>query len=260
MRHPATRRAAVPARSEEPGAIWPAAPPQVRLKTGEVHLWLLNLRDFAGQLSRLHSLLSTHELARAARYHFPADRDAYITRHGVLRLILGRYLQQAPAAVEFRYSARGKPETTADNLHFNDSHSGDFVLYGVTAACPLGVDIEKVKPIPDFEEIAANYFSPREVETMRALAAEMRMQAFYAAWTRKEAFLKATGEGIAENLPRVEVTLKPEEQPEILAVPGDPFARAAWKLKTFRPAPGYLGAAAFRHSDLKLHAWSVPAF
>jgi 4'-phosphopantetheinyl transferase len=239
---------------------WPAAPAHLKIAPDELHLWLLHSPDFANQLPHLQTFLSAHELARAASFHFPKDRDAYIIRHGILRLILSRYLQQPPAEIEFHYSARGKPEikTTTSPLHFNDSHSADFVLYGVAAACPIGVDIEKARPIPEFEEIAANYFSPREVAMMRALTPELRMQAFYTAWTRKEAFLKATGEGIGENLAKVEVTLAPNDQPEILAVPGDPQARSEWKLKAFSPAPGYLAAAAFRHQDLTLCEWSVP--
>ncbi|HUK24928.1 MAG TPA: 4'-phosphopantetheinyl transferase superfamily protein [Terriglobales bacterium] len=238
-------------------AVWPRGPLRPQLAPDDLHLWLLHSPDLAGQVPHLQSLLSAHELARAARFHFPKDRDAYIVRHGVLRLLLSRYLQNDPAKLEFRYSRRGKPMLSSGSLHFNGSHSGDFVLYAITAACPIGVDIENARPIPDFDAIAANYFSPREVATMRALSHEMRMLAFYTAWTRKEAFLKATGEGIGESLAKVEVTLSPDEEPEILSIPGDAKARAEWKLKAFAPAPGYLAAAAFRHSDLKLSAWNV---
>ena len=234
-----------------------APPADFRASDGEVHVWCLDRRDFANDLPKLSALLSSAELERATRFHFADHREFYTIRRGILRIILARYLKRDPDELEFSYGARGKPELPGAALHFNDSHSGDFALLAVTAACPLGVDIENARPIPDFENIAENYFSPREVAMMRALSSESRMHAFYTAWTRKEAFLKATGEGIGESLAKVEVTLAPDDEPAILALPGDPQAWAEWKLKAFSPAPGYLAALAFRHADLKLRLWNV---
>lgn len=243
--------------AREKVSTFSAPPAALSLSEDEIHLWRLDRREWSGELLRMRDLLSAPERERAGRFHFAKDRDFYIARHGALRVILGRYLPRNPAELAFSYSARGKPSLETGELHFNDSHSSDCALFAVTKACSLGVDIEAVRPIPEFENIAERYFSPREVAMMRALPPEIRMHAFYTAWTRKEAFLKATGEGITVSLPKVEVTLSPEDPPAILAVPGDPDAATAWKMKAFSPAQGYLGAIAFRHCDLELKLWSA---
>jgi 4'-phosphopantetheinyl transferase len=228
----------------------------------EIHILGAALAEFSRQLPRLQAILSPAERKRAARFHFAKDHDSYVIRHAILRILLGGYLGKPPVEIDFRCCPAGKPELASDagrqSFHFSHSHSGDFALYAFTAVCPMGVDIECVRPIPDFEKIVAHYFSPREAGMMRALSPQERMEAFYACWTCKEAFLKATGEGIGKGLAQVEVRLAPGEEPKILGVPGQPRARAEWKLRAFSPAPGYLGAVAFKHSHLPLKQWKVP--
>jgi len=247
------------AATEKPHCDWPPPPAELSLGSGEVHIWCLAPHQFANNLNELHPILSGEEKERASRFHFSRDRESYVVRHALLRLILGRYLETDPSAIEFSRGSFGKPTLDfrgAVPLHFNDSHTNGLALLAVTKDDPLGVDIEHLRPIPDFEEIAANYFSPREVEALRAIPADKRMEAFYACWTRKEAFLKATGEGIRENLAKVEVALTPGEESRILYVSGKTQSR--WKLHSFIPAPGYLGALTFQGNIPSFQHWSVP--
>lgn len=241
---------------------WSFPPETILLKERQAHVWCADMRELELQLAEYVDVLSSGEQERANRFHFQKDRNHYIIRHGVLRRILSRYLGQPPAEIKFRYGQRGKPEVQDDpiRIHFNDSHSTDLALYAVTLACPIGVDVECIRPIPEFEDIAARYFSPREVGIMRALSVEKRMEAFYACWTRKEAFLKATGEGIGVNLAKIEVTLAPGEQAEVLRIPGETQSANGWKIRALSPAPGYLGAIAFQGVIDTVHSWAVPAF
>ena len=238
---------------------WPFPPETIHLEKTQAHIWCAAVRDFECQLPLFGAMLSSAERARAERFRFPKDRNHYIIRHGILRLLLSRYLEKRPAEIEFQYGPRGKPQITGGpaQFHFNDSHSGDLALYAFTSVCPIGADIECVRPIPEFEDIASRYFSPREVGMMRALSPEDRMEAFYAGWTRKEAFLKATGEGIGTSLADVEVTLAPGEEAEVLRVPGESQEGAQWKLRALSPAPGYLGAIAFQGAIDSACYWTV---
>jgi 4'-phosphopantetheinyl transferase len=244
-----------------PAALgWPLPPPEVRLANRQADLWCATMPSFAEPISLLSALLSAEERQRAERFHFSVDRDRYIVRRGILRILLSRYLNTQPAEIEFRYGRWGKPEMKGNalDLHFNDSHSGDLALYAVTAAGPIGADIEQVRPIPEFEDLASRYFSPRESALIRALVPERRMEAFYSVWTRKEAFLKATGEGIGRNLAEIEVSPDPGQEPAILRVPGSTPGPGGWKLRSFSPAAGYLGAVAFQGDISSFREFVVP--
>lgn len=221
------------------------------------------LSDFDSELPQFQAMLSSVEKTKAEKFRFSKDRNHYVIRHGILRVILSRYLERRPSEIDFCYGPFGKPEIKGDLaggcLNFNDSRSGDLAVYGVTRACPLGVDVEKLRPVPDFEEIASRFFTPREAETLMSLPSERQMEAFFACWTGKEAFLKTTGEGIGEGLAKVEVTLTPGEEAGILRIRGESQAQTEWQLRSFSPAPGYLAAVAFRNHNLVLSHGRVRA-
>jgi len=239
-----------------PALSWPCSHGTARLGGGQIHVWSVVLSDFDSDLPQFQAMLSSVERMKAERFRFSKDRNHYVIRRGILRVVLGRYLEHRPSEIDFCYGPFGKPEIKGDlaggGLNFNDSHSGDLAVYAVTRACPLGVDVEKLRPVPDFEEIASRFFTPREAETLIGLPSERQMEAFFACWTRKEAFLKATGEGIGEGLAKVEVTLTPGEEAEILRIAGESQAQTEWQLRSFSPVPGYLAAVAFRHHNLVL--------
>ncbi len=244
-----------------PKLSWPAPREAVRLEYNEIHVWCAALGEFASELARLHALLSSSESAKAERFRFAKDRNHFVARRGILRGILSRYLEQSPSEIDFRHGRFGKPEVNGDfvrgNLQFSVSHSGDLALYAVTRACAIGVDVEHIRPFPQFEEIASRFFSSNERGVLMALRPEQQTDGFFACWTRKEAFLKATGQGIGEDLAKVEVTLTPWDDPEFLSIKGEPRARAEWQLRSFSPAPGYLAALAFARHDLVLSRGKV---
>jgi 4'-phosphopantetheinyl transferase len=153
-----------------------------------------------------------------------------------------------PRELEFAYSDRGKPRLgghfAGDPLQFNLSHCEDSALLAVTLDSPIGADLEHVRYIPDAELLVDRFFSPREHALFHALPAEKQPLAFFNLWTRKEAWLKATGEGISERLREVEVSFLPGEPARFMALPGDAGEVERWHLHSFTVIPGYAAAAA----------------
>jgi 4'-phosphopantetheinyl transferase len=263
MRASASNRASsgqLLAGDEVPQITWPVAADPTEPEAGQVHLFCAALPEFKSQIRQFERFLSRAEIERATRFHFVKDRNSYIVRHALLRLILGRYLSVLPEELEFEYGEFGKPALKSSPvvLHFNTAYSSELVMFGITTLGPIGVDIERVHSIPEFEDIAAQYFCPQEAAMMRALPEERRMKAFYSCWTSKEAYLKATGEGIAESLNKVEVTLDSSLQGQTLHLPGDD-PHGSWELHTFSPAVGYVGALAIKARISSLRLWRVPA-
>ena len=170
------------------------------------------------QVSRLPNLkqvLSADEHARAERFYFQKDRERFMVARGLLRTVLGRYLNQEPSQLRFCYSPYGKPALATgsgrNTLRFNVSHSHGLALYAITCGRELGVDVELIRPeLPD-EEIAERFFSFQEVSGLRALPPNMRLEAFFNCWTLKEAYIKARGEGLSLPLDQFDVALVPGE-------------------------------------------------
>jgi 4'-phosphopantetheinyl transferase len=241
--------------------VWQALPEVVRLEPGQVHISCVRLEAFKSGLIQLEALLSQEEKTRASRFHFSADRNSFVIRRGIRRLLLSRILGQDPARLQFRHGINGKPEleesSVEERLYFNDSHSGGLALYGFSRDCQIGVDIEQLKPIPNLEGIAASFFSRRESRELLSLAPESREEAFIACWTRKEAVLKSTGEGIGTGLAKVEVSI--DSRLEKGVVKSDRTLRDGpdWIVHSLRPAAGFLAAIAYQHSELALNSWSI---
>jgi 4'-phosphopantetheinyl transferase len=150
--------------------------------------------------------------------------------------------------LEFCYGPQGKPALagvwSASGWHFNLAHSLDLALLAVTRSGPVGVDVERIRPLRDVDQLVSRFFSPRESAAFQALPAEQKPDAFFRLWTRKEAWLKATGEGIAESLGRVEVSFLPGEPARLLSLPGGPAALSGWRLHDLDPGPGFIAALA----------------
>jgi 4'-phosphopantetheinyl transferase len=183
----------------------------------------------------------------------------------VLRDILGRYLGRPPAALEFCYSAYGKPALAvgleASGVRFNISHSHEMALFAVTCRREVGVDIEYLAREIRAAEIAERFFSARERADLRALPAEAQHRAFFNCWTRKEAYIKAHGEGLSLPLDGFDVTLGPGEPAALLATRGDPHEVLHWSLQALAPGPGYVAALAVegRGWGATGWQWSMPA-
>jgi len=239
----------------------PADGPHTRPGPKEVHLWSANLNPPAWQVDRLYPLLSPDEVDRAERYRFPQHRRRSIVRRGLLRLLIGSYLDLDPAGVRFSYGKRDKPSVAegsdgatcaAERFHFNLSDSEDLVLYAFAFGCELGVDAEMLRTISDAESISKNFFSAQECEVLLGVEPERRSEAFLNCWTRKEAYIKAIGEGLSEPLDRFSVTLRPGEPARFLHFADRPEEVAAWSLFHLLPAPGAVGALALRGQGWKL--------
>jgi 4'-phosphopantetheinyl transferase len=192
--------------------------------------------------------LSADERERAARYRMPAVRGQFVASRAFLRALLGAYLGVEPGRIAFGQGPQGKPllagPTPTSPLHFNLSHSDRIALVAVTWVGEVGVDVERLRPQPNHLEMAQRFFAPSESAALRGLPAGQAEEAFFRVWTRKEAFLKATGFGLSHGLERSEMSVRPGEPARLLRLDGDPGLAARWSLHELEPASGYVGALA----------------
>ncbi len=240
---------------------WPSAPDGLSLEPIEVHVWAIPLGSPPAGCAALGLVLSPDERHRAARFRFDLHRNRFIAGRGRLRMILGRYLNLEPSAIEFDYSERGKPflagRLRQSGFEFNFSNSGPLALLGVTRDQAVGVDLEAVRPIQDVERLVARFFSPRENAIFHTVSEEHKPAAFFNLWTRKEAWLKATGQGIGHALNQVEVSFLSGDEAKFLGLPSG-FSLSAWHLRSMMPAPGFVAALATAGGPPALQCWSWP--
>lgn len=229
----------------------------LELPAGEVHIWSVNLDPPAERVEALGRSLTQDEWDRANRFRFDRHRRQYVVGRGALRSLLAAYAGTRPELVRFTYGPRGKPFLDGSgDLYFNLSNSDERALVGFVRGREIGVDIEYLKPMPDCEQIAERFFSESERVVLRGTPRESKEEAFFNCWTRKEAYLKAVGEGLAAPLDSFDVTLAPEEPPRMLTLRGDADAAARWWLEHFRLSPEYIGALALERQD-PAERWEV---
>jgi 4'-phosphopantetheinyl transferase len=224
----------------------------------EIHVWHAALDREEKVLQRLETTLSLEEKARADRFHFANDRNRFVVARGQLRELLGKYLAQAPAGLEFSYGPHGKPALSGGNassgLCFNLSHSAGFAVYAIARERNLGIDVEHVRPESAGEDIAKRYFSAREVSDLRTLPAEARVEGFFHCWTRKEAYLKATGMGLQIPLDSFSASLLPGQPAQFLG-----GVEPRWHMAAFHPAEGYVAAVVYDGAPGSIKYFSVDA-
>lgn len=222
------------------------------LANEEVHVWCVSLARSADQLPHLRELLSPEERERADRYRHRPAREQFIVARTFLRLILSRYLALDPMRIRLTHSNTGKPLLAGGGLHFNVSHSHQLALVAVTRQGEIGIDVEHVRAQPAHLEMASRYFTPGEIRALQRLPPGAREQAFYHIWTRKEAFLKAIGLGLAHGLERFEVSVPPDDPARILHIDGNPAAGKRWSMQSLDPAPGYVAALAIERPEVQV--------
>jgi 4'-phosphopantetheinyl transferase len=241
---------------------WPSPPTQWSLGDGEIHVWAGSLQATAAGTLTSARVLSRDEEARAGRFRFERDRDRFIVGRGLLRTLLAVYLDGDPSRLKFDYGPNGKPALSefarSHGVHFNLAHSEDLLLVAVTLTWEIGVDVERIRPFADAEGIARRFFSQREWEGLRSLTDAQKPPAFFRLWTRKEAWLKATGDGISDSLGQVEVSFLAGEPARLLSLPGSPEVVHNWSLRELVPAPGFVGALAVPTQDMRLNCWRWP--
>jgi 4'-phosphopantetheinyl transferase len=218
----------------------------VHLVAKEAHLWLIPIAGTAAAIEAMEALLCDEEWARAARFMREADRRRHIVSHGSMRRILSAYTGIPAVALRFGETIDHKPFLLPEHDEtpcFNLSHSGDYALLGVTRKTPIGVDIEAERRMPDLERIALKTFGAGEIAGLAGLRTDRREAGFFACWTRKEAFVKALGSGLAFKLDRFEVSIDPDRPARLLSVDGSERSAADYSMMGSRFAPGYFGAA-----------------
>lgn len=221
-----------------------------------VEVWIAALDELPTAGPALWATLDDGERRKAQAFYFPRDRQRFVSGRAVLRLLLARYLQTEPQRITLQYGPHGKPalpRECAHDLSFNLSHSDGLAVYPFARGRRVGVDVERVREDGvAIDEIARRAFTPGEVRTLAALPAAVRLQAFFAGWTRKEAYLKARGDGLNFPLDRFEVSLAPDDPPRLLEVHGEPAESERWSLATLETPWGYAAAVA-----VEGHGWRL---
>jgi len=234
-----------------------AAP--LALPENEVQLWRLDLEAVAAAEGRWQQLLSGDERTRARRFLAAQVRRHFVATRGLLRILLAGYLGTEPARLKFHYSVREKPGLAepyaASGICFNVAHSGGVALLGFGRRREIGVDVEQVRRDLDVDAIARRFFSAEEQKQLTAVSSAERYEAFFRCWTRKEAYLKARGEGLWLPLDQFDVNLEAGADNALLATRPDPSEAAQWSLREVAVGPGYLAALCVAGHGYHLQDW-----
>ncbi|HMF75353.1 MAG TPA: 4'-phosphopantetheinyl transferase superfamily protein [Bryobacteraceae bacterium] len=213
----------------------------------EVHVWSVRTEASNTVIGQFEQFLAADEKHRADRYRFEHLRNSFVLARGALRILLGCYLDVSPAEISFSYGPKGKPVLAPRaSVDFNASHSGAVAVFGFTDNCEIGIDVEQIHPLDEMRNIANRFFCPEETEDLMTLTADQRQRAFFLCWTRKEAYIKAIGDGLSAPLDSFRVTLQPSQSARFIHVGHDTDAAKAWTLHDLQFGPNYAGALAYR--------------
>lgn len=208
------------------------------LNESRIDLWQFSLQQ---ELHTAQHILNDEERARGDRFYFSQHKRRFTTTRAMLRIILSRYLNTAPERLEFTYGNHGKPAVVnLQKLQFNISHSGDTALIAIGKTYPMGVDIEQYSGRP-YEGIAQNLFSEEEIAKFQQIPAAMKTAIFFHIWSQKEAFIKASGLGLA--YPTKEFSV-PVSMPTKQLI-DDPLHNMTWQLRSFMPQIAFSGALCY---------------
>lgn len=239
--------------------FWKIAPSDLPILKKEIHIWRAALDIPITTIQKLFNTLSIDEIARAERFRFDRDRRRFIVGRGILRKILGCYLSVDPSRLQFRYKKNGKPRLahTSGNkpINFNISDSEGLALFAFTRDREIGVDVEQILDISEMDQIVERFFSLREHAVFRALPESERKEAFFNCWTRKEALVKAMGDGLSWPLDTFDVSVAPGEPARLIRMEGDSKAASRWSIHDLKPAPGFAAAFAVEGRNWQLHCW-----
>lgn len=238
-------------------------PPPARITAlgyGEVRVWLTDLDPGAAIVDRFIPVLSPDERERAERFHFRRDATRWIVARATLRDILGACLQTEPSAIAFTYGRHGKPalggSVEGADLQFSVSHSADLAAYAVTIGAPVGVDVERLRPVEYLDAVAERTFSRRECAALRGLPVELELAGFFNCWTRKEAYVKALGGGLSYPLDRFSVSLAPGVPARLESVEDAPAHVQTWAMESLPLPANFTGAVVVaRHPARPVCEW-----
>jgi 4'-phosphopantetheinyl transferase len=238
---------------------WCRTVPRKLIYSNEVHVWRVFLDLTSVQIDYLQKILSADELTRVSRFHFEKDQKRFIAARGILRKILGHYLDKNPHDIRFEYTRHGKPmlasESGFDTIGFNLSHSDEFVLYAVTLDQNIGIDIERIRDDVDMDQISQRFFSQGEISSLKQIQKNKCSEVFFQYWTRKEAFLKAMGEGISFPMAQCDVSLINEMGLSPVILSGNNEDNSCWYVQDLFPYRGYAAALAVEKSGSDILYW-----
>ena len=236
---------------------WPDSFLTPILADDEVHVWAVETLSHVHKLSQLRCYLADDEIERANRFHFDTHRHRFVILRGILRCLLADYSGQAPADLRFWYNEQGKPylQPKSQSIMFNLSHSGEIALYAFSYQREIGVDIERSSGRVSYLQIAKRFFSASEQEILRSLPDHEKQAAFFACWSRKEAYIKAKGLGLSLPLDSFDVSLRPNEPAKLLASCNYPTDVKRWRMSNLDVADGYAAAVVVAGQDWRIKSW-----
>lgn len=244
------------------GTDWRSPTPDIELPDGEVHVWRVPLDAMTMSDDRASGVLSESERERASRFRLEVDRHRFIASHAALRHVLATYLDALPESIVFGEGAYGKPLVHAPpnspELSFSLSHSGRLALVAVSRKRELGVDLERIRPVPDLADVLVRYFSTAERQEVERATGGNRLRAFLAIWVLKEAYLKACGDGFERRLDAFDVTMGGQERPRLLEVRDRPGDEARWVLQRLDPGADFVAALAVEGPGWQSRQWRWP--
>ena len=243
---------------------WSLPPTDPSLSGDEVHIWCacLNQPDtFIGQMAQT---LSADELKRAERFHFLEHRNQFILTHGLLRRLLANYTNIEADRITFGYGRNGKPylleKFSREKIRFNLSHSNGYALFAFSCEREIGVDIEHICEFADMDKVADQVFSTNEMAILRSIPKPEKNEVFYKFWTRKEAYLKATGEGLSAALETIDMSSHPTNAAAFVDERGNSKDKKHWFVQDLRPVSGFAAAFAVEGGKMRHSCRRIPKF
>lgn len=228
-----------------------------------MHVWHVNLDTHPANVGQLSALLDSQERARAAKFSTPVIRDRYIVAHGVMRQLLAEYADTQPSAIQYEYKSHGKPvladPALTTKLAFNLTHSGNLALLAISDGRSIGVDIEKIKPHNDLDQVAHRNFSSLERSALSTLNKSDLLIGFYNLWTRKEAFIKAIGDGVSYPLDSFVVPVQPHPRSIWTPIFRDDADHSHWVVQDISRLPDYAAAVVCDNASMKVVELVLPA-
>jgi 4'-phosphopantetheinyl transferase len=234
-------------KTEPSWTYWSPTTNRISIPADLIHIWLIRLSHMDDPSTLDKDMLSDKELESFRKFHFERDRRRYLISHCALRIILARYLGFAPSQVQYQYSAKGKPSLIEPSkVYFNLAHSHEIAMVAVAAHEEIGVDVELIRPIEDIDHLARTCFSPREYLEFSQTSPSASQRAFFNGWTRKEAYIKAVGEGLSYPLDQFDVSMLPWESPILTSIAGHPDDVDQWTLHDIPLGEEYAASVALK--------------
>ncbi len=241
---------------------WNQPPGNIHLLTDDVHVWSALLDSPGETLQLLVQTLDSDERKRADRFYFEQDRTRFVVSHGLLRIILASYLNIEPDKLQFSYTSNGKPyliqKFNDKELQFSLAHSHELALFALTFDRRIGVDIEKIYNFAETDQLANRILSRQEKAELRKHHPNEKLETLFRYWTCKEAYAKATGEGLALPVEEIHTSLVPGSMARLISIKRSVREASRWSLQELHPVPGFAAALAVEGHDYRLSQWQWP--